>query len=194
VLRRQKIKFDWWIPRVDHSFRRITGDNGDVQQGKKQRVFLSSAIEGQDFIAGEKGVSKDFPDGSALGTDPRAGKEVVIPPGEPVKRDDCLTLIFGGGSQAFTSGTAAAASYFAESPRSTSELRDAGREMIGHAPNSRPVRVVLCQGRVEETEKNNHHAYPSRGSSIAVNWVPHNLFHANRNNLTVSSRHPVDHS
>jgi hypothetical protein len=54
---------------VDHSFRR-TGDNGDVQQGEKQRVFLSSAIEGQDLIAGEKGVSKDFPDGSALSTDP----------------------------------------------------------------------------------------------------------------------------
>jgi hypothetical protein len=55
---------------LDHSFRRITGDNGDVQQGKKQHVFLSSAIERQDFIAGEKGVSKDFPDRSALGTDP----------------------------------------------------------------------------------------------------------------------------
>ena len=70
VLRRQKIKLAWRIPRVDHSFRRITGDNGDVQQGKKQRVFLSSAIERQDCIAGEKSVSKDLPDGSALGTDP----------------------------------------------------------------------------------------------------------------------------
>jgi hypothetical protein len=70
VLRRQKIKLAWRIPRVDYSFRRITGDNGDVQQRKKQRVFLSSAIEHQDFIAGEKGVSKDFPDSSALGTDP----------------------------------------------------------------------------------------------------------------------------
>ena len=55
---------------MDHSFRRITGDHGDVQQGKKLRVFLSSAIERQDCIAGEKGVSKDLPDGSALGTDP----------------------------------------------------------------------------------------------------------------------------
>jgi hypothetical protein len=69
VLCRQKIKLKR-SPRLDHSFRRITGDNGDVQQGKKQRVFLSSAIEPQDFIAGKKGVSKDFPDGSALGTDP----------------------------------------------------------------------------------------------------------------------------
>jgi hypothetical protein len=58
----------------------------------------------------------------------------------------------------------------------------------------RTVRVVLCRGRVQETEKNNHPAYPSWGSSIAVNWAPHNLFHANRKNLTVPSRHHLDHS
>ena len=71
--------------------------------GKKDRVFPGSAIEHQDFIAGSKGVSKDFPDGSALGTDPRTGKQVVIPPGKTVKCHDCLILSFGGGSQAFTS-------------------------------------------------------------------------------------------
>ena len=37
---------------------------------KKERVFPGSAIEHQDCIAGSKGVSKDFPYGSALGTDP----------------------------------------------------------------------------------------------------------------------------
>ena len=71
IFRRQKIKLNWRIlTRVDHSFRRITGDNGDVQQRKKQRVFPGSAIERQDCVAGAKGVSKDFPHGSALGTDP----------------------------------------------------------------------------------------------------------------------------
>jgi hypothetical protein len=79
MLRQQKIK---WIGRIgglrlhaiptrtDHSFRGIACDDRDVQHGKKERVFASSAIEHQDFIAGSKGVRKDFPHGFALGTDP----------------------------------------------------------------------------------------------------------------------------
>ncbi len=66
---------------MDHPFRTITGDNGDVQQSKKELVFLSSAIEHQDCIARSKGVSEHFPHQSALRTDPRARKKVVIPPG-----------------------------------------------------------------------------------------------------------------
>jgi hypothetical protein len=158
---------------VDHSFRR-TGDNGDVQQGKKQCVFLSSAIEDQDLIAGEKGVSKDFPGGSALSTDPCAGKEVVIPPGEPVKRDDCLTLIFGGSSQAFTSETVG-----------SSEL------LCGNSPAHKRV-----EGRWKRDDRSCAEFPGSCVSvmvSIPVNWAPLNLFHPNRNNLTVPSRHHVDH-
>jgi hypothetical protein len=79
TLRRQKIKWNGHIgdlrlhaipTRMDHSFRGIAGDNRDVQHGKKERVFPSSAIEHQDFVAGSKGVRKDFPHGSALGADP----------------------------------------------------------------------------------------------------------------------------
>jgi hypothetical protein len=66
---------------VDHFFRGITRDNGDVQKCEKNLVFPSSAIEHQDGIAGSKDVSKHFPHGSALGADPRAREEVVIPPG-----------------------------------------------------------------------------------------------------------------
>jgi hypothetical protein len=78
--------------RVDQSFRGITGDKGDVQQCKKKRVFLISAIEHQDFIAGQKGVSKHLPYGCALGTDPWTGKKVVIPPSEIVKSHDWRIL------------------------------------------------------------------------------------------------------
>jgi hypothetical protein len=94
LLRRQKIKLNGSVGAfglhviptcVDHSFRGIAGDNGDVQHGKKNRVFPGSAIEHQDCIAGSKGVSKHFPYGSALGTDPRTRKQVVIPPGKTVK-------------------------------------------------------------------------------------------------------------
>src|ERR1700677_1068468 len=51
-----------------------------------------SAIERQDFVAGQKGVSKHLPYGCALGTDPWAGKKIVIPPGEIVKCHDWLIL------------------------------------------------------------------------------------------------------
>ncbi len=79
MLRRRKIKLNWSVgsfglhlipTRVDQPFRG-TGDNGDVQHCKKDRVFPSSAIEHQDCIAGSKSVGKHFPYGSALGTDPR---------------------------------------------------------------------------------------------------------------------------
>lgn len=49
MLRRQKIKLNWSVgafglhvipTRVDHSFRGIAGDHGDVQHGTKDRVFV----------------------------------------------------------------------------------------------------------------------------------------------------------
>jgi hypothetical protein len=66
---------------VNHSFRGIARNNRDVQQCEKDLVFSRSAIEHQDGIAGSKDLSKHFPHGSALGADPRAREEVVIPPG-----------------------------------------------------------------------------------------------------------------
>jgi len=57
---------------VGHSFRRIVRDNGDIQQSKKGSVFISSAIEYQDCIAGSKDFSKSLPHNAALDANPRA--------------------------------------------------------------------------------------------------------------------------
>jgi hypothetical protein len=54
---------------LDHSFRSITGDNGNAIEHEKEGIFPSSAIEFQDLIAGSKCVRKDFPYGCALDTD-----------------------------------------------------------------------------------------------------------------------------
>ena len=110
----KKLKLNWSIrgfglhalpSHLDHSFRCITGENGDVKPCKKERIFPSTAIEFQDMSAGLKGVGKDFPYGCALGSDPCARKQVIIPLGETVKCQDCLILNFGDGSQAYTSET-----------------------------------------------------------------------------------------
>jgi hypothetical protein len=85
--------------RLDHLFRCVAGNNGNVMPGKKERIFPGAAIDFQDMGSpGFKGVEKHIPYSSALGTaDHGARKQVVIPRGEAVKRQDRLILNFGDG-------------------------------------------------------------------------------------------------